>query len=282
MKVFFGTSGNPPNFFDSKFGKDRINAPEWLHSIGLNAYEVLFTYGAKMPKERAKQLGINAKKFGIKLSVHAPYYCVFTSPDKGVVQRSHQRMKKTIELAHTMGATKIVLHPGFHNVPKALDKFIREIKKVEKWKKEKGYKVIICPETMGRPSQLGSIEEIISMCEQVPGLEPCVDFGHVHAREGGSLKSTDRYIEILESIKKQLGLKVLRSLHCHFYPVEYTEKGEKTHRAFSEKAFYPKFNHFASLIQKYNMKPTLISESKNSQDGAALAMKRSLKRSKYC
>ena len=227
-----------------------------------------------MPEQRAKEMGKKARKFGVRLSVHAPYYCVFTSSDKGIVKRSHERMKKTIKLAHIMGATKIVLHPGFHNVDNALEKFVKEIEKVEKWRKEHGYGVVICPETMGKPSQLGSLEEVLSICEQVPGLEPCIDFGHVHAYEGGSLKTEKDHRRILDMIQKKLGKKILKRLHCHFYPVEYTPKGEKTHRAYSEKDFYPQFRHISGLIKEYEMNPTLISESKNSQDGGALEMKR--------
>lgn len=86
MTIRFGTSGNPPNFFLSKFGKDRINAVDWINSIGLNAYERLMTYGARMKEEDAAELGRRAKKYDVSLSVHAPYYIVFTSDKEMVVK----------------------------------------------------------------------------------------------------------------------------------------------------------------------------------------------------
>lgn len=272
MSIYFGTSGNSPNFFKSKLGNDRLNAPEWLHTIGLNAYEVLFTYGARMSEENAKKMGQNARKFDIRLSVHAPYYCVFTSLSKKVVENSRREMKKTIRLAVLMRARRVVIHPGYVGKG-SLDRFIKEMKRIELWKRKINYKIIICPELMGKKSQLGSLDELLEICNRVPCLEPCIDFGHYHARGGGCLRTASDYQAVLEKIKKELGTKILRRLHCHFYPVDFNDKGERKHMAHFEKKYFPQFAEFVKLIKKYKMKPTLISESRDSQDTAALEMK---------
>ncbi|MDD3083688.1 MAG: TIM barrel protein [Candidatus ainarchaeum sp.] len=270
MVIRYGTSGNPPNFYKSEFRKDIMNAPEWINSIGLNAYERLMTYGARMKEEKAVELGKKANMLDVQLTIHAPYYIVLTSEKERVIINSIRECLKTTKLASLMGAKKIVLHPGFGN---NLEKFVKNIRLVEKNLEKK---VTICPETMGKISQLGSVEEIVSICEQTE-CEPCIDFGHVHAKEQGSLKDEKRYREILELIEKRLGKKSLNNLHCHFYPVEFTEKGEKVHRAVTEKKFFPKFKQLAPLIKEFNMKPTLISESKDSQDIGALEMQRIMK-----
>ena len=267
-KIRYGTSGNPPNFFSSKFGKKRINAVEWISSIGLNAYEYLMTYGAKTKPEVAEYVGKMAKKLDIKLSVHAPYYIVFTSGKEGTFENSVNEMLKTLNLAEIMGAEKIIFHPGYHNTENPLDKIIKGINEVKK--RYKG-SVKILPETMGKKSQFGSVDEILKICEET-GCEPCVDFAHVHSREGGSLKSVQDFRNIALKIKSRLGIDVLRRLHCHFYPVEFDDKGEKRHRAYFEKEYFPQFKHFLPVIKEFNMKPTLISESRDSQDGGALEM----------
>jgi len=265
--IRYGTSGNPPNFFSSKYGKDKKNAVEWINSIGLNAYEYMMTYGARATEETVKYVGEKAKKLDIALSVHGPYYVVLSSEKERVLVNSVRELKKTCHLSHLMGARKVVLHPGFGN---DVDKVIKGLKEVEK---DKPKDVIICPETMGKISQLGSLDQVLTICEQTE-CEPCVDFGHVHARTLGTLKSTKDYRKIVMEIEKRFGKKVLKRLHCHFYPVEFTDKGEKKHRAVMEKGWLPKFQHFAPVIKEFNMVPTLISESRDSQDIGALEMKK--------
>jgi deoxyribonuclease IV len=269
-KIRFGTSGNPPNFFKSKFGKDRKRAVDWIKDIGLNHYELLMTYGARTKPEVAEWIGERARELGVSLSVHAPYYVVLSSHKKEVRENSIKELVKTLKLAELMGAKGVVFHPGFNNHNKALENCIKGIKEVKKIYKGK---VKILPETMGLKNQLGSLEEIIEICLKA-GCEPCIDFAHVHAKEGGSLDSEEKIKKVLFKIKNKLGKNILRNLHCHFYPVEYSEKGEKKHRAYNEKEFHPLFENFAPLIKKFNMAPTLVSESRDSQDLAALEMKK--------
>lgn len=270
--VRFGTSGNPPNFFKSKFGKDRANAVDWIKSIGLNAYEYMMTYGARTREDKAKYIGERGKKLDVEISVHGPYYVVLTSDKEKVIANSIKEMVKTLRLAEMMGAKKVVLHPGF-NTQNALAKCIGGLKEVMKIY---GGKTKILPETMGKLSQLGSLNEVMEICREL-GTVPCIDFGHLYARSMGGLKTKDDFRKIIIKIEKELGKKVIKNLHCHFYPVDFGEKGEIKHRAVTEKNVFPRFFDFAPVIKEFGMKPTLISESRDSQDIGALQMQRMLK-----
>ena len=267
MAIRFGAAGNPMNFFKSEFRKDRFGVLEWSKKLGLNAQERQMTYGARMKEEDAVRFGKLAKKFEIALSVHGPYYVVLTSEKPHVVENSVKELIKTARLAKLMGATKVVFHTGFG---KDVNSVIRGLKRVEK-DKEEG--VVICPETMGKLCQLGTVDDVLTICENTES-EPCLDFAHVHARTQGSLKDKENIRKILIEIEKRLGKRSLKKLHCHFYPIEYTEKGEKVHRAVMEENVFPRFDGYAELIKEFQMEPTLISESKNSQDIGALEMKR--------
>lgn len=269
--IRFGPAGNPINFFKSNFRKDRLSCPAWCRSIGLNANERQMTYGARMKEEDAVRFGKIAKENDVALSVHAPYYVVLTSNKKRVVNNSIKELIKTCHLANLMGAEKVVFHPGFGS---DVQKVIKNLKIVEKSKPKN---VRILPETMGKISQLGSLNDVLTICKNTECL-PCIDFGHLHARSLGSLKTEEDFRNILVQIEKRLGRKVLRNLHCHFYPVDFTEKGEKVHRAVTEKNVFPRFKDFAPLIKEFKMHPFLISESKDSQDIGALQMKGMLKK----
>ena len=269
FKIHFGPAGNPLNFFNSPLSKDRLAVSEWCASIGLNAEERQMTYGARMKPEDAIRFGKISKKFNVKLSVHGPYYVVLTSEKQRVLDNSVRELAKTCKLAELMGATKVVFHPGFGADVK---KVISGIKKVEKLKSNP---VTICPETMGKISQLGSLDQVLQICENTES-EPCIDFAHLHARHQGHPKTKLEFKRILEEIENRLGKKSLKNLHCHFYPIEYTDKGEKVHRAVTEKNVFPQFQPFGELIKEFKMTPTLISESKNSQDLGALEMKETM------
>jgi deoxyribonuclease IV len=273
MAIKFGAAGNPLNFFKSEFRKDRFGVLEWSHKLGLNAQERQMTYGARMKEEDAIRFGELAKKFEISLSIHGPYYVVLTSDKPHVVENSVKELIKTARLAKLMGATKVVFHTGFG---KDYNKVIKGLKRVEKDKED----VVICPETMGKLSQLGSVDEVLTICENTES-EPCIDFGHVHARTQGSLKDKENIRKILIEVEKRLGKESLKKLHCHFYPIEFTEKGEKVHRAVTEKNVFPRFEGYGELIKEFKMEPTLISESKNSQDLGALEMKKIMTKLDY-
>ncbi len=272
-----GTSGYPPNFFASKFGKDRLNGPEWISSIGLNALEIMFTYGARMPEQKAIQMGENARKFDVQLSVHSPYYVVLTSDKKKVIQNSIKEMLKTLKLADLMHSKIAVLHPGFINTKEPMQKIIGNLNKINRIAQQIGYRTKIALETMGKTSQLGSVEDILEICKNTDCI-PCIDFAHVHARTFGSLKNKGDFRIILEKIEKELGKNYLKNLHCHFCPIYYGNKGEKVHAPFKDKKALPRFEPFAELIKEFKMQPTLISEFKDSQDlGARFMLKQLIK-----
>jgi deoxyribonuclease-4 len=264
--IKIGIAGNPVNLSDSKFAKEEFGILPWTSELGLNAQERQMTYGARMREEKAVEFGKLAKKFDIALSVHGPYYVVLTSEKEGVGERSIKSLLKTCHLAELMGAQSVVFHPGFGT---NIGLFMKRLREVEK---DKPSKVILRPETMGKGSQFGSVEEVISICEKSE-CEPCIDFGHVYARSLGKIKTTEDFREILVKVEDRLGVKVLKDLHCHFAPIEFGPKGEKHHNAVTDKGVFPRFKDVAPLIKEFKMKPFLISESRNSQDLGALEMK---------
>jgi len=274
MRIRFGPAGNPPNFFKSEYRKDRVNAPIWCHEIGLNANERQMTYGARMREEDAKKFGELARKYDIALSIHGPYYVVLTSEHKKVINNSIKEMLKTIHLAGIMKCNKIIFHPGFGRDYK---KVISNLKIIEK---DKPKEIKIHPETMGKINQLGDLNEVLTICENTECL-PCIDFGHLYARSLGKIKTKEDFEKVLIEIENRLGKNVVKNLHCHFYPIAFTDKGEKVHRAVTEKDAYPKFEPFAELIKEWKMIPTLISESRDSQDIGALHMKKVMEKLKY-
>lgn len=286
-KALFGVAGNPPNFWESEFRRERANSPEWLKSINLDALEIQCTYGVRMPEKRIKVFRAKAKKNKIELSIHAPYYISLGSKNPEVIKNSLDELHKAFKLAHKIGSRKVIFHPGSagQSREEARKRAIVALKKFERENKFKG--VYLYPEIAGKLGQLGSLEDIIAICEAVKIAYPCLDLAHLHAREQGSLKTKKDFRRVIKFVKKRLGERSLKRLHIHLYPVDFGPRGELSHKAFhdrvprekqlsfikKEKIFYPRYEPFLELIVEKGLFPTIICEAKNSQDIGALMMK---------
>ena len=132
----------------------------------------------------------------------------------------------------------------------------------------------LCPETMGRPSQLGTLEETLELCALDPRFIPTLDFGHLHTMGLGALNTQDDFRRVLEQMLAVLGQDRARTFHAHFSHIEYTAKGEKRHMRFEDPGYGPDFALLAPLLHEYRLEPTIICESSGTQADDALTMQR--------
>jgi len=222
---------------------------ERVRSLGLNAMEVEFTYGVRMSDGQAKKLGDRARELDVELSVHCPYYINLASSDKTKLVASKKRILDSCGKAHLLGARYVVFHAGFYQERSREETFWlikKEIKDiVATIKKNKWNKVVLAPETTGKASQFGSLDELLELRQEV-GCELCVDFAHLLAR--------DNRIDYNEIFNK---LKGIGHIHAHFSGIEYTEKGERKHLVTDKKAIRP----LAEKILERNIDITIINES---------------------
>ena len=128
-------------------------------------------------------------------------------------------------------------------------------------------------ETMGKVNQLGTLEEVITLCQMDPRLVPVVDFGHMNARVGGLFRSVEDYLRVFDAIGSKLSATVAKFLHCHFSKIEWTASGEKRHLTFEDREYGPAFEPLMEAIAREGLAPTLICESAGTQAEDALAMK---------
>jgi len=261
----FGPAGVSPAFKELKLPVDEF--PKYLRDEGLDAFEYqAVRWGAKpqMKREVAEKLGANAREHDVWLTVHGSYFINFCG-NAETIEASKNRLIACATAADWMGAHLVVFHPGFYGKrpPKeALELCVKAMNDVVESMRSLGIaKVKLGPETTGKPSILGSLDEVLTLCERVDSTEPVVDWAHIHAREGGCMKTASDFREVTNEIEKRLGSKAVRNLHCHFTRVEFTEKGEKCHHILDEVEYGPDFHHLAILIAELDLKPVIISES---------------------
>ena len=101
-----------------------------------------------------------------------------------------------------------------------------------------------------------------------------MDFGHVNAREQGSLRSKEDYRRLLEYLIDRLGYDRMKHFHVHFSKIMYGAKGEIRHLTFADEVYGPEFGPLAEVLRDLALEPYIVSESNGTQAEDALAMKR--------
>ncbi len=281
MSAILGPAGDCEDFYENGH-KSSLEAPQWVAQNGLSAYEYQCGKGVKISLEAARKLGERAKEAGVALSVHAPYYISLSSTEREKRDNSINYILKTLEVAKAMGAKRIVVHSGT-----AGDLTRREAMELAKdtlqrsldAAKSAGYgDILICPETMGKVKQLGSVDEVAELCLLDERLLPTIDFGHVNSMTLGGLKTMEDYERVFDVLLRKLGKWRAENFHAHYSRIEYTNAGEKKHHRFDETEFEPEFDPIAEIIAKRKLSPTIICESRGTQTRDAVEMQKICRR----
>ncbi len=273
--IQFGPGGNC-EWFKSEGNKNSAQMPAFLNKIGLTAYEVECGRGVRMNDAVAKELRAEAEKYGITLSIHAPYYISMSSLEEEKRQGSIRYLLESAALAKKIGAGRIIFHSGSCakiSREEATALAVDTLQKAVAAFDAEGYgDLILCPETMGKINQLGSLEEVMTLCGVDERILPTIDFGHLNAREQGLFYTADDYDRVLQTMEDALGRERASKFHAHFSKIEYTVGGEKRHLTFEDTVYGPDFAPLAEVLYKRKAEPIIICESAGTQSKDALEM----------
>lgn len=275
MAAYFGPGGNSDAFRLAGY-KSTLDAPAWVKSIGLDAYEYEAGNGLSASSAMLAELGREAKIHGVKMSFHTPYFISLSGVVEEKRLNSIKYIRESLDAAHLLGADTIVVHSGSaakitrdEAMRLAGDTLVRTLSEVDT------YGIKIGLETMGKINQLGTLDEVLELCRIDSAFVPVVDFGHLNARDlGGVFKTADDYLRVFDKIDRSCGADVAKNLHCHFSKIEWTGSGEKKHLTFEDNIYGPDFEPLVEVIYKNNLTPTIICESAGTQSDDALAMKK--------
>lgn len=272
----FGPAGNCERFYEEGH-KATVEAPGWLAAQGLNAYEYSAGRGVTLSEKTARAIGEQARLHGVTLSLHAPYYINCATPDPLKREKTLQYLLSAAQACHWLGGERVVFHVGAPTTlsrAEANRRAFATVRQALAMLDEAGLGHIhFCPETMGRPSQLGTLKETLDLCRTDPRLIPTLDFGHLHTMGLGALNTQADFRRVLEQLISALGHDRARHFHAHFSHIEFTAKGEKRHMRFSDPGYGPDFQLLAPLLHEYRLEPILICESSGTQADDALAMR---------
>lgn len=276
MAVYFGVAGNSASFFTMGYAH-LLQVPEYLKKFELDAYEYQCGHGVRLSEQKAKDFKKLANDAGLKLSVHSPYYISLSSIEETKREKSVEYILQTATLAENIGAKRIVVHSGSAGKisrQEALELAKDTLKKsVFKLKTEGLSHINICAETMGKINQLGTLAEVLELCLVDESFIPCVDFGHINAREQGLLRNKEEFLNLFDNIENKLGTERMKQIHIHFSKIQYTAGGEQRHLTFADNVYGPNYEDLLDVILKKHCEPVIICESDGTQAEDAKTMK---------
>jgi deoxyribonuclease-4 len=275
--IKFGPAGNSDRFY-AEGNKSTLQAAGWLRDMGLTAYEYSFGRGVSLSEDMAEKICRKMAEYEISVSAHAPYFINLANPDPEKRENSFRYITDAAQAVVRLGGERVVVHVG------ALTKLERAqallncregLKEAYRRLDDMGLsQVMLCPETMGKYSQIGDLDETLEFCLLDERMTPCIDFAHLHALTGGGLKAEEDFVRILDRLEEVLGLERARRLHMHFSTIEYTAAGEKRHHTFAEPEYGPRFEMLAPHLAQRGYHGTVICECKGTQADDAAQMQR--------
>lgn len=245
--------------------KDYANAFRVLGEMGLDGIELEFVHGVRMADESQKTAKEASKKFII--TAHGPYYINLNSKEQEKIDASVVRIIDTALMAQKVGAYSITYHAAFYmgNDKKIVfDRVVEQTKRIMEVIEKEDIKVWIRPETTGKGTQWGDLDEVIGLSKEFKQVLPCIDFSHLHARTGGKMNEYSDFCNTLERIGNEIGQYALENFHCHLAGIAYSDKGEKNHLNILESDM--NYKDLLKALKKFNVKGALVCESPNIEE----------------
>lgn len=268
-KLNFGTAGTPHTATE----RSTLAGVERVNELGLDNMEIEFVRGVHMSMELAVQVKEKAERLGVRLSAHGPYFINLNAQEKPKVKASIERVLKTARIGFAAGCSTVTFHPAYYmkiEPGKVYDVVKKRLTEIMKTLRDEGNDVEVRPETTGRHTAFGDLTEVIRLSQDVEGVLPCIDFSHLHAREG-KVNTYDEFSEVLTRLEDGLGKEILSNLHCHVQGILYTEKGEKSHLNLADSDF--NYKELIKAFKDFKTKGLIVCESPNLEDDALLLKK---------
>ncbi|HLD86470.1 MAG TPA: TIM barrel protein [Candidatus Nanoarchaeia archaeon] len=268
--LIFGTSGIP----HIARGLPTQEAIPQIRKLGLDAMELEFVHSINISREKAPLVKEAARKSDILLTCHAPFFINLNSQEKPKLEASMKRIVDSARITHLCGGYSTTFHAAFYQkeTKEATYNNVKDsIKKILAQLKEEGIEIWIRPETTGKSTQFGDIDEILKVSEELEWVMPCIDFANIHARSIGKFNSYEEFSSILQKVEKTLGKRGLQNIHAHITGIAYGEKGEKHHLDLEESDL--RYKELLQAFVDFKVRGVAICESPNIESDALLMQK---------
>ncbi len=267
----FGTGGIPL----STEPRETVNGISQINKLGLDALELEFVRNVNISREKAPQVKKTAEEKNVLLTCHASYFVNLNAIEKHKIEDSKKRIIEAARILNLCGGWSVCFHPAFYlksSKEEAYKTVKQAISEIVETLKSEGNKVWIRPETSGKHSQFGNLDELLQLCSEVDQCLPCIDFSHLRAYTLGKINSHKEYCNVLEKVEKTLGKTALQNLHLHVQGIEWTSKGERRHLEISEDKNW-NYSDLMKALRDYKCAGVVVCESPNLETDALILKK---------
>lgn len=275
--ILFGPSGADIAFNENPAYRGTVDMPLYVKGLGLDCFEYSFGKGVRMSEATATAIAQRFREEGIAISVHAPYFINLANPDPEKRDNSIEYLVQSLRALRLLGGERCVFHPGSalkRPRGEAFAEIERNMHRLSEVLHELALDdMLVCPETMGKINQMGTVDEVARLCTIDPMFIPCVDWGHINAREHGSLQTKDDFKRVVDTFSAVLPWEKVSHMHIHFSKIMYSEGGEVKHLTMQDTQYGPCFEPLAEVLREYDMKPYIVSESDGTQGADAVLMR---------
>ena len=264
--LLFGTAGAP----HSTKPRDSVTAVKRLSELGLDAMELEYVYGSFPGEDKARSIADAARKHSIRLTAHGPYYINLNAVEPEKREASRKRVYNTAFYGGLSGAESITFHAGFFlkQPAETVYKTIKdELEGIVETIHSQGIETDVRLELTGKATQFGSLDEILSISQELEGVHPCIDWSHLHARSG-AFNTADEFQSVLDRVRDVLGERELKHLHMHLSGIEYTAKGERKHLPLDDSDM--NYRDLLRVLKDNGVFGILICESPTLEDDALI------------
>ena len=265
-ELIFGAAGIPISTLE----RNTINGIKQVRELGLGAMELEFVHSVNISEKAAPLVKETAKKENVVLTCHGQYYINLNAFEKEKFEASIQRVLNAAQRTFECGGWSTTFHAGFYlkqEKPEVYKKVKGALQEIMQALKDDGIKIWIRPETTGKETQFGNLEEILNLSAEIDGILPCVDYAHMHAR-GGKYNTYEEFAKLLEMIEQKLGRTALDNMHIQISGVNYSAKGELNHLTLQESDL--NYRDIVKSWRDFKIKGVVISESPNIEKDALL------------
>jgi len=269
-ELIFGTAGIPI----STSAISTLEGIKQVKTLGLGAMELEFVHSVNIKEEKTAEVKKTAKEQGITLTCHGQYYINLSSLEKKKIEASKKRILKAARIGWLCGAYSLCFHAAFYmkKDPAVVYKQVKkELKEITETLKQENNKIWVRPETTGKQSQFGDLNETLDLSSEFERVMPCIDFSHLYARTVGKNNTYEEFSSILEQVEKKLGKEGLKNIHAHISGIAYGDKGERHHLILKDSDF--NYQKLIKALKDFKARGVVICESPNLEKDALLLKK---------
>jgi deoxyribonuclease IV len=273
-KLRFGTAGIPTSTEQDQGKRNTALGIKQVRNLNLDAMELEFVHSVNIKEDKAPLVNDARKDNDVVLTTHGSYYINLNSLEKPKIEASIGRILQAAKIANMCGVFSLVFHAAYYmKMPekKVYDNVKKRLKEIVKQLKKDDNPIWIRPETTGKGTQFGTVDEILRLSTEVNQVMPCIDFSHLHARTNGKYNTTEEFREVLTKVEKSLGSHGLENMHIHLSGIAYGEKGERNHLILEESDM--NYRDLIKVWKEFKIKGVVICESPNIEEDALLLQK---------